>query len=63
MTATSYTDASGLDPSTTSTAAGHMSPGMAAMQVPALAAIVGTPPAVIPVAGAICNTNTDHGDR
>jgi D-alanyl-D-alanine carboxypeptidase (penicillin-binding protein 5/6) len=32
--------------------------GMAAMQVPALAAIVAMPTAVVPVAGAIRNTNT-----
>jgi hypothetical protein len=40
-----------------------MSPGMAAMQVPALAAIVGMPTAVVPAAAAIRNANTDHGDR
>jgi serine-type D-Ala-D-Ala carboxypeptidase (penicillin-binding protein 5/6) len=58
MTGTSYTDASGLDPSTTSTAADQVRLGMAAMQVPALAAIVDMPTAVVPVAGAIRNTNT-----
>ena len=58
MTGTIYTDASGLDPSTTSTAADQMRLGMAAMHVPALAAIVAMPTAVVPVAGAIRNTNT-----
>ena len=58
MNGTSYTDPSGLDPSTTSTAADQVRLGMAAMQVPALAAIVAMPTAVVPVAGAIRNTNT-----
>lgn len=57
MTSTSYTDASGLDSSTTSTAADQVRLGTAAMQVPSLAAIVGLSTAVIPVAGAIRNTN------
>jgi D-alanyl-D-alanine carboxypeptidase (penicillin-binding protein 5/6) len=58
MTGTSYTDPSDLDLSTTSTAADQVRLGMAAMQVPALAAIVAMPTAVVPVAGAIRNTNT-----
>ena len=58
MTGTSYTDASGLDSSTTSTAADQVRLGMAAMQVPALAAIVDMPTAVVPVAGTIRKTNT-----
>jgi serine-type D-Ala-D-Ala carboxypeptidase (penicillin-binding protein 5/6) len=58
MTGTSYTDASGLDSSTASTAADQVRLGMAAMQVPALAAIVDMPTAVVPVAGTIRNTNT-----
>jgi serine-type D-Ala-D-Ala carboxypeptidase (penicillin-binding protein 5/6) len=58
MTATSYTDPSGLDSSTTSTAADQVRLGMAAMQVPALAAILSMPTAVVPVAGTIRNTNT-----
>jgi len=58
MTGTTYTDASGLDSSTTSTAADQVRLGMAAMQVPALAATVAMPTAVIPVAGEIRNTNT-----
>src|SRR5712672_2803203 len=58
LTGTSYTDASGLDSSTTSTAADQVRLGMAAMQVPVLAAIVDMPTAVVPVAGTIRNTNT-----
>ncbi len=58
MTGTSYTDPSGLDPSTTSTAADQVRLALAAMQVPALAAIVAEPTAVVPVAGAVRNTNT-----
>ncbi len=38
MTSTSYTDPSGLDPSTTSTAADQVRLGTAAMEVPAQAA-------------------------
>ena len=58
MTRTSYTDPSGLDPSTTSTAADQVRLGMAAMRVPALAAIVAMPTAVVPVAGVVRNYNT-----
>jgi D-alanyl-D-alanine carboxypeptidase (penicillin-binding protein 5/6) len=58
MTGTSYTDPSGLDPSTTSTAADQVRLGMAAMRVPALAAIVAMPTAVVPVAGLVRNYNT-----
>jgi serine-type D-Ala-D-Ala carboxypeptidase (penicillin-binding protein 5/6) len=58
MTGTSYTDPSGLDPSTTSTAADQVRLGMAAMQVPALAAITAKSTALVPVAGAVRNTNT-----
>jgi serine-type D-Ala-D-Ala carboxypeptidase (penicillin-binding protein 5/6) len=58
MTGTSYTDPSGLDPSTTSTAADQVRLGMAAMRVPALAAIVAMPRAVVPVAGVVRNYNT-----
>ena len=63
MTGTSYTDPSGLDPSTTSTAADQVRLGMAAMQVPALAAIAAMPAAVVPVAGPIRNTNTLLGQN
>jgi serine-type D-Ala-D-Ala carboxypeptidase (penicillin-binding protein 5/6) len=58
MTGTSYTDPSGLDSSTTSTAADQVRLGMTAMGVPALAAITAMPTAVVPVAGTIRNTNT-----
>jgi D-alanyl-D-alanine carboxypeptidase (penicillin-binding protein 5/6) len=58
MTGTSYTDPSGLDPSTTSTAADQVRLGTAAMQVPALAAIAGMSTAVVPVAGVVRNYNT-----
>jgi D-alanyl-D-alanine carboxypeptidase (penicillin-binding protein 5/6) len=58
MTDTSYTDPSGLDPSTVSTAADQVRLGMAAMRVPALAAIVAKSTAVVPVAGVIRNYNT-----
>jgi len=58
MTGTSYTDPSGLDPSTTSTAADQVRLGMAAMRVPALAAIAAMSTAVVPVAGVVRNYNT-----
>ena len=58
MTGTSYTDPSGLDPSTTSTAADQVRLGIAAMGVPALAAITAESTAVVPVAGLVRNTNT-----
>jgi D-alanyl-D-alanine carboxypeptidase (penicillin-binding protein 5/6) len=58
MTRTSYTDPSGLDPSTTSTAADQVRLGMAAMRVPALAAIAAESTAVVPVAGVVRNYNT-----
>ncbi len=48
MTGTSYTDPSGLDPSTTSTAADQVRLGLAAMRVPALAAIAAMPTALVP---------------
>jgi serine-type D-Ala-D-Ala carboxypeptidase (penicillin-binding protein 5/6) len=58
MTGTSYTDPSGLDPSTAGTAADQVRLGMAAMRVPALAAIVAMPTAVVPEAGVVRNYNT-----
>ncbi|HEX9042816.1 MAG TPA: D-alanyl-D-alanine carboxypeptidase [Trebonia sp.] len=58
MTGTSYTDPSGLDPSTVSTAADQVRLGTAAMGVPALAAITALPTAVVPVAGVVRNYNT-----
>jgi hypothetical protein len=47
----------GLDPSTSSTAADQVRLGMAAMGVPALAAITAESTAVVPVAGVVRNTN------
>jgi D-alanyl-D-alanine carboxypeptidase (penicillin-binding protein 5/6) len=58
MTDTDYTDPSGLAPSTVSTAADQVRLGMAAMAVPALAAIAAEPAAVVPVAGLVRNYNT-----
>jgi D-alanyl-D-alanine carboxypeptidase (penicillin-binding protein 5/6) len=58
MTGTSYTDPSGLDSSTVSTAADQVRLGMAAMRVPALAAIAAMSTAVVPVAGVVRNYNT-----
>ena len=58
MTGTSYTDPSGLDPSTTSTAADQVRLGMAAMRVPVLAAIAAKSMAVVPVAGLVRSYNT-----
>ena len=58
MTGTRYTDPAGLDPSTTSTAADQVRLGLAAMGMPALAAITAEATAVIPVAGLVRNTNT-----
>lgn len=58
MTGTSYTDPSGLDPSTTSTAADQVRLGMAAMRVPVLATIAAMSAAVVPVAGLVRNYNT-----
>jgi D-alanyl-D-alanine carboxypeptidase (penicillin-binding protein 5/6) len=58
MTGTGYTDPSGLDPSTVSTAADQVRLGMAAMRVPALAAIAAESTAVVPVAGVVRNYNT-----
>jgi D-alanyl-D-alanine carboxypeptidase (penicillin-binding protein 5/6) len=57
MTATSYTDPAGLDPSTVSTAADQVRLGIAALRVPALAAITAQSMAVVPVAGVVRNTN------
>jgi serine-type D-Ala-D-Ala carboxypeptidase (penicillin-binding protein 5/6) len=58
MTDTSYTDPSGLASSTVSTAADQVRLGLAAMRVPALAAIAAKPTAVVPVAGVVRNYNT-----
>jgi serine-type D-Ala-D-Ala carboxypeptidase (penicillin-binding protein 5/6) len=58
LTGTHYTDPSGLDAATTSTAADQVRLGVAAMHVPALAAITAMLTAVVPVAGLVHNTNT-----
>jgi len=58
LTGTTYTDPSGLDPSTVSTAADQVRLGLAAMRVPALAAIAAMPVAVVPEAGFVRNVNT-----
>ena len=58
MTGTTYTDPSGLDPSTVSTAADQVRLGLAAMRLPALATIAAEPTAVLPVAGLVRNYDT-----
>ncbi|TVZ00435.1 D-alanyl-D-alanine carboxypeptidase [Trebonia kvetii] len=58
MTGTNYTDPSGLDSSTISTAADQVRLGAAAMHVPVIAAITAMPAAFVPVAGVVRNTNT-----
>jgi D-alanyl-D-alanine carboxypeptidase (penicillin-binding protein 5/6) len=57
MTATRYTDASGLAASTVSSTADQVALGTAAMHQPALAAIAAMRSAVIPVAGLVRNLN------
>jgi D-alanyl-D-alanine carboxypeptidase (penicillin-binding protein 5/6) len=57
MTGTRYTDPSGLDPSTISTAADQVRLGLAAMQVAPLAEITAESAALLPVAGVVRNTN------
>ena len=58
MTNTRYTDPSGYDPSTRSTADDQVLLGAHAMQLPAFAQIVALPAATIPVHGAVRNYNT-----
>jgi serine-type D-Ala-D-Ala carboxypeptidase (penicillin-binding protein 5/6) len=58
MTATRYTDPSGLAASTVSSAADQVVLGAAAMHQPTLAAIAAMRSAVIPVAGLVRNLNT-----
>ena len=58
MTATRYTDPSGLAASTVSSAADQVVLGTAAMHQPALAAITAMRSGVIPVAGLVRNLNT-----
>ena len=57
MTHTRYTDPSGYDDATVSTAADQVRIVDRAMRVPVFASIVGTPTAVLPVAGSVHNTN------
>ncbi|UWP86836.1 D-alanyl-D-alanine carboxypeptidase family protein [Dactylosporangium fulvum] len=61
MADTRYTDPSGLDPATVSTAADQVILARAAMQVPVLAQIVAMPEATLPVVGQVKNVNTQLG--
>ena len=58
MTHTRYTDPSGYDEQTVSTAADQLRIVDRAMRLPAFASIVATPSATLPVAGTVHNTNT-----
>jgi serine-type D-Ala-D-Ala carboxypeptidase (penicillin-binding protein 5/6) len=58
MTHTRYTDPSGFDDATVSTAADQVRIVERAMRLPAFASIVATPSAALPVAGVVRNTNT-----
>ncbi len=58
MTHTRYTDPSGYDDATVSTAADQVRIVERAMRVPAFASIVATPSAALPVVGTVRNTNT-----
>ena len=58
MTRTRYTDPSGYDAATVSTAADQVRLVIRALRLPVFASIVGTPSAVLPVAGIVHNTNT-----
>jgi D-alanyl-D-alanine carboxypeptidase (penicillin-binding protein 5/6) len=57
MTQTRYTDPSGYDKATVSTAADQVRIVDRAMRLPVFAAIVATPAATLPVAGTVRNTN------
>jgi len=57
MTRTRYTDPSGYDDATVSTAADQVRVVIQAMRLPAFASIVATPRAALPVAGVVHNTN------
>jgi D-alanyl-D-alanine carboxypeptidase (penicillin-binding protein 5/6) len=57
MTHTRYTDPSGYDDATVSTAADQVRIVDRAMRLPAFASIVATPSATLPVAGTVHNTN------
>ena len=58
MSHTRYTDPSGYDDATVSTAADQMRIVDQAMRLPVFASIVATPSATLPVAGTVHNTNT-----
>jgi D-alanyl-D-alanine carboxypeptidase (penicillin-binding protein 5/6) len=58
MTHTRYTDPSGYDDATVSTAADQLRIVDRAMRLPMFASIVATPTATLPVAGTVHNTNT-----
>jgi serine-type D-Ala-D-Ala carboxypeptidase (penicillin-binding protein 5/6) len=58
MTRTRYTDPSGYDDATVSTAADQVRLVDRAMRLPVFASIVATPSATLPVAGTVHNTNT-----
>jgi serine-type D-Ala-D-Ala carboxypeptidase (penicillin-binding protein 5/6) len=58
MTHTRYTDPSGYDEETVSTAADQVRLVDRAMRLPMFASIVATPSATLPVAGTVHNTNT-----
>ncbi len=58
MTHTRYTDPSGYDDATVSTAADQLRVVDRAMRLPVFASIVATPSATLPVAGTVHNTNT-----
>src|SRR5436305_974995 len=58
MTHTRYTDPSGYDDATVSTAVDQVRLVDRAMRLPVFAGIVATPSATLPVAGAVHNTNT-----
>jgi serine-type D-Ala-D-Ala carboxypeptidase (penicillin-binding protein 5/6) len=58
MTHTRYTDPSGYDDATVSTAADQVRIVVRAMRLPVFASIVATPSATLPVAGTVHNTDT-----
>jgi D-alanyl-D-alanine carboxypeptidase (penicillin-binding protein 5/6) len=61
MTHSHYTDASGVDPGTVSTAVDQVRLGEADMAMPAFAAVVRLPQATLPYAGVVYNVNADLG--
>jgi serine-type D-Ala-D-Ala carboxypeptidase (penicillin-binding protein 5/6) len=63
MTHTRYTDPSGFDDATVSTAADQVRIVDRAMRLPLFASIVATPSATLPVAGTVHNTNTLLGQN